>query len=136
MGLPAFRHQQLVAEVVTQELNTKGQHCLMLLWYWARTRDKASHGPIPIPLGYRGHMSRPRPNTINNHLPHLVEIRPSIEPVCENVSQVAEIMNRVYGADAVIANYMQFWFRRFRSGIFVVKDAPRPSSKMSIKSQK
>ncbi|GFV78950.1 hypothetical protein TNCV_4347091 [Trichonephila clavipes] len=23
-------------------------------WYWARTRDKASHGPIPIPLGYRG----------------------------------------------------------------------------------
>ncbi|GFY15926.1 uncharacterized protein TNCV_1285711 [Trichonephila clavipes] len=26
-------------------------------WYWARTRDKASHGPIPIPLGYRGHNS-------------------------------------------------------------------------------
>ncbi|GFX47988.1 putative DD41D transposase [Trichonephila clavipes] len=24
-------------------------------WYWARTRDKASHDPIPIPLGYRGH---------------------------------------------------------------------------------
>ncbi|GFU87531.1 hypothetical protein TNCV_1649351 [Trichonephila clavipes] len=24
------------------------------LWYWARPRDKASHGPIPIPLGYRG----------------------------------------------------------------------------------
>ncbi|GFT31720.1 uncharacterized protein TNCV_231281 [Trichonephila clavipes] len=23
---------------------------------WARTRDKASHGLIPIPLGYRGHM--------------------------------------------------------------------------------
>ncbi|GFV79860.1 gag-pol polyprotein [Trichonephila clavipes] len=23
-------------------------------WYWARTRDKANHGPIPIPLGYRG----------------------------------------------------------------------------------
>ncbi|GFT83568.1 uncharacterized protein TNCV_4866301 [Trichonephila clavipes] len=23
-------------------------------WYWARTRDKASHDPIPIPLGYRG----------------------------------------------------------------------------------
>ncbi|GFX84866.1 uncharacterized protein TNCV_4996981 [Trichonephila clavipes] len=23
-------------------------------WHWARTRDKASHGPIPIPLGYRG----------------------------------------------------------------------------------
>ncbi|GFX55510.1 uncharacterized protein TNCV_267981 [Trichonephila clavipes] len=24
-------------------------------WYWARTCDKASHSPIPIPLGYRGH---------------------------------------------------------------------------------
>ncbi|GFX94792.1 hypothetical protein TNCV_2378651 [Trichonephila clavipes] len=24
-------------------------------WYRVRTRDKASHGPIPIPLGYRGH---------------------------------------------------------------------------------
>ncbi|GFX32062.1 hypothetical protein TNCV_4099111 [Trichonephila clavipes] len=23
-------------------------------WYWARTRDKASHSPIPIPLGYHG----------------------------------------------------------------------------------
>ncbi|GFU96935.1 hypothetical protein TNCV_483751 [Trichonephila clavipes] len=27
------------------------------VWYWARTRDKASHGPIPIPLGYRGHQT-------------------------------------------------------------------------------
>ncbi|GFU86397.1 uncharacterized protein TNCV_1417491 [Trichonephila clavipes] len=25
-------------------------------WYWARTYDKASHSPIPIPLGYRGHV--------------------------------------------------------------------------------
>ncbi|GFS98880.1 hypothetical protein TNCV_3528591 [Trichonephila clavipes] len=24
-------------------------------WYWARTRDKASHDPIPRPLGYCGH---------------------------------------------------------------------------------
>ncbi|GFX14806.1 hypothetical protein TNCV_1485491 [Trichonephila clavipes] len=29
-------------------------HSLMKKWYWARTRDKASHGAIPIPLGYRG----------------------------------------------------------------------------------
>ncbi|GFW61813.1 uncharacterized protein TNCV_1471351 [Trichonephila clavipes] len=28
---------------------------LELEWYWARTCDKASHSPIPIPLGYRGH---------------------------------------------------------------------------------
>ncbi|GFT41813.1 hypothetical protein TNCV_1666761 [Trichonephila clavipes] len=30
-------------------------HGLGQIWYWARTCDKASHGPIPIPLGYRGH---------------------------------------------------------------------------------
>ncbi|GFX76284.1 histone-lysine N-methyltransferase SETMAR [Trichonephila clavipes] len=40
----------------------------------------------------------------------------------ENASQVAEIVN---GVDTVTANYVQFWFRRFRSGIFYVKDAPR-----------
>ncbi|GFW54312.1 histone-lysine N-methyltransferase SETMAR [Trichonephila clavipes] len=43
----------------------------------------------------------------------------------ENASQVAEIVNGVYGADTVKANYVQFWFRRFGSGIFYVKDAPR-----------
>ncbi|GFX17386.1 hypothetical protein TNCV_1494001 [Trichonephila clavipes] len=54
----------------------------------------------------------------------------------ENASQAAEIVNGVYGADTVTANYLQFRFRRFRSGIFDVKVAPRPSSKMSIKSLK
>ncbi|GFW89443.1 histone-lysine N-methyltransferase SETMAR [Trichonephila clavipes] len=43
----------------------------------------------------------------------------------ENASQGAEIANGVYGADTVTANYLQFWFRRFRSGIFDFKDAPR-----------
>ncbi|GFX95360.1 histone-lysine N-methyltransferase SETMAR [Trichonephila clavipes] len=43
----------------------------------------------------------------------------------KNASQVAEIANVVYGANTVTANYMQFCFRRFRSGIFDVKDAPR-----------
>ncbi|GFX20639.1 histone-lysine N-methyltransferase SETMAR [Trichonephila clavipes] len=52
----------------------------------------------------------------------------------ENTSQVAEIVNGVYGADTVTAHYVQFWFRRFRSGIFDVKVAPRPSLKMPIKS--
>ncbi|GFW20430.1 histone-lysine N-methyltransferase SETMAR [Trichonephila clavipes] len=31
------------------------------------------------------------------------------------------------GADAVPAIYVQFWFRRFRSGILDVKDSPRTS---------
>ncbi|GFW81288.1 histone-lysine N-methyltransferase SETMAR [Trichonephila clavipes] len=43
----------------------------------------------------------------------------------ENASQGAEIANGVYGADTVTSNYVQFWFRRFRSGIFDFKDAPR-----------
>ncbi|GFT91054.1 histone-lysine N-methyltransferase SETMAR [Trichonephila clavipes] len=30
----------------------------------------------------------------------------------------------VYGADTITANYVQFRFRRFGSGIFDVKDAP------------
>ncbi|GFU57478.1 histone-lysine N-methyltransferase SETMAR [Trichonephila clavipes] len=29
------------------------------------------------------------------------------------------------GANTVTANYVQFWFRRFRSGTFDVKDASR-----------
>ncbi|GFV37120.1 histone-lysine N-methyltransferase SETMAR [Trichonephila clavipes] len=43
----------------------------------------------------------------------------------ENVSQVAENANDVHGADTATANFVQFWFCRFRLGIFDVKDAPR-----------
>ncbi|GFW13032.1 histone-lysine N-methyltransferase SETMAR [Trichonephila clavipes] len=42
----------------------------------------------------------------------------------EKASQVAEIVNFVYGADTVTANYVQFWFHGFRSGIFNFKVAP------------
>ncbi|GFV35922.1 histone-lysine N-methyltransferase SETMAR [Trichonephila clavipes] len=45
----------------------------------------------------------------------------------ENARLVAEIANGVYGVDNVTANSMQFWFRRFCSGIFDVKDAHRTS---------
>ncbi|GFW02491.1 histone-lysine N-methyltransferase SETMAR [Trichonephila clavipes] len=43
----------------------------------------------------------------------------------KNASQATEIVHGVYGTDTITANYVQFWFRRFRSGIFDVKDAPR-----------
>ncbi|GFX83113.1 histone-lysine N-methyltransferase SETMAR [Trichonephila clavipes] len=43
----------------------------------------------------------------------------------KNASQVAEIANDIYGANIVAANYVQFRFRQFHSGIFDVKDAPR-----------
>ncbi|GFX42687.1 histone-lysine N-methyltransferase SETMAR [Trichonephila clavipes] len=42
-----------------------------------------------------------------------------------NASQVAEIGNSVYGAVTVTTYCVQFWFHRFRSGIFDVKVAPR-----------
>ncbi|GFV77615.1 hypothetical protein TNCV_616351 [Trichonephila clavipes] len=38
---------------------------------------------------------------------------------------MAEIEKGGYGAYNVTASYVQFWFRRFRTGIFGVKDAPR-----------
>ncbi|GFW53663.1 hypothetical protein TNCV_4815641 [Trichonephila clavipes] len=41
----------------------------------------------------------------------------------ENARQANEIVYGVYGADTVTANYVQFLFYRFRSGIFDVKDA-------------
>ena len=43
----------------------------------------------------------------------------------ENASQAAENTNSVYGPDTVTANHAQFWFRRFHSGNFDVKNAPR-----------
>ncbi|GFS53475.1 histone-lysine N-methyltransferase SETMAR [Trichonephila clavipes] len=43
----------------------------------------------------------------------------------ENASQMAEIASGAYGADTVTSSYLQFWFHRFRSGIFKLKDAPR-----------
>ncbi|GFX79501.1 hypothetical protein TNCV_824901 [Trichonephila clavipes] len=46
----------------------------------------------------------------------------------ENASHATEIVNGVYGVNAVTANYAQFWFHRFRSGIFDVKDALRTGS--------
>ncbi|GFU32109.1 histone-lysine N-methyltransferase SETMAR [Trichonephila clavipes] len=42
-----------------------------------------------------------------------------------NTSQAAEIVNGVYGANTVTANYVKFWFRRYRSCIFNAKDASR-----------
>ncbi|GFS71664.1 HTH_Tnp_Tc3_2 domain-containing protein [Trichonephila clavipes] len=42
----------------------------------------------------------------------------------KNASQWAGIANGVYGANTVTANYVQFWFRQIRSGIFDFKDAP------------
>ncbi|GFT54232.1 histone-lysine N-methyltransferase SETMAR [Trichonephila clavipes] len=45
----------------------------------------------------------------------------------ENASQGAEIANGVYSAGTVTATYVQFWFHRFRSGIFDFKDASRTS---------
>ncbi|GFV56964.1 histone-lysine N-methyltransferase SETMAR [Trichonephila clavipes] len=46
----------------------------------------------------------------------------------DNASQVAEIANGAYRFDTLTSNYVHFWFRRFRSGIFDAKDALHTSS--------
>ncbi|GFT26675.1 histone-lysine N-methyltransferase SETMAR [Trichonephila clavipes] len=43
----------------------------------------------------------------------------------KNASQSDEIVYGVYGVDTLTANYVQFCFLRFCSGIFDVKDASR-----------
>ncbi|GFV71312.1 histone-lysine N-methyltransferase SETMAR [Trichonephila clavipes] len=43
----------------------------------------------------------------------------------QNASQVATIVNGVYGVNTATANYVQFRFHLFHSGIFEIKDAPR-----------
>ncbi|GFX53631.1 histone-lysine N-methyltransferase SETMAR [Trichonephila clavipes] len=58
----------------------------------------------------------------NAHLPFYTAGLKLMTRRPENASQVAEIANGVYGADTVTTNYVQFWFCRFRSGIFDVKD--------------
>ncbi|GFU95139.1 hypothetical protein TNCV_4139231 [Trichonephila clavipes] len=40
-----------------RNLSKDNRHDVVRSRYWARTRDKASHGPIPLPLGYRGHIT-------------------------------------------------------------------------------
>ncbi|GFV53547.1 histone-lysine N-methyltransferase SETMAR [Trichonephila clavipes] len=42
----------------------------------------------------------------------------------KNARQVAKLVHGVYYADTVTDNCAQLCFRRFRSGIFDVKDAP------------
>ncbi|GFT95154.1 histone-lysine N-methyltransferase SETMAR [Trichonephila clavipes] len=45
--------------------------------------------------------------------------------VHSNVKIYTRQLNGAYGDDTVTINYVQFWSRRFRSGIFDVKHAPR-----------
>ncbi|GFX11182.1 endoplasmic reticulum aminopeptidase 2 [Trichonephila clavipes] len=54
----------------------------------------------------------------------------------ENANQAAKIVNILYGADTVTANYVQCWLCRFRSDIFDVKDALHTGSPNLRKSNK
>ncbi|GFQ92015.1 histone-lysine N-methyltransferase SETMAR [Trichonephila clavata] len=50
----------------------------------------------------------------------------------DNASQVAEIINGVYGPGSVTANYVHFWFRRFRSGMPVVKNIDKITEMIEV----
>ncbi|GFV07003.1 hypothetical protein TNCV_2085641 [Trichonephila clavipes] len=43
----------------------------------------------------------------------------------ENTSQTAEIVNDAKSSDIIKVNYVQFWFRRFYSGILAVKNVDK-----------
>ncbi|GFT17719.1 hypothetical protein TNCV_2588141 [Trichonephila clavipes] len=44
----------------------------------------------------------------------------------------AEIAKDVHGLDTVTANYLQFWFRRFRSGIPVVENVDKITEMVEV----
>ncbi|GFX50642.1 hypothetical protein TNCV_2722281 [Trichonephila clavipes] len=46
-------------------------------WYWARNRDKASHGPIPWPIDYRG-LQHVKGRTLSYD--SLPSVAPELEP--------------------------------------------------------
>ncbi|GFQ73293.1 histone-lysine N-methyltransferase SETMAR [Trichonephila clavata] len=50
----------------------------------------------------------------------------------ENASQAVEIVSGVYDLDTVTANYLQFWFRRFRSGIPIVENVDKITEMIEV----
>lgn len=48
----------------------------------------------------------------------------------ENASQVAKIVNDVYGVNTVTVNYTQFWFLQLRTSFSDVKDALHTSTRV------
>ncbi|GFX43436.1 hypothetical protein TNCV_4874561 [Trichonephila clavipes] len=46
---PEFQREEEKKDELRRDLKIR------IRWYRVRTRDKASHDPMPIPLGYRGH---------------------------------------------------------------------------------
>ncbi|GFX43133.1 hypothetical protein TNCV_2711771 [Trichonephila clavipes] len=51
---------------------------------------------------------------------------------CGNANQAAEIGNGVYGLDIVTSNYVQFWFRRFHSGMPVVENVDKITQMIEV----
>ncbi|GFY28281.1 hypothetical protein TNCV_4396151 [Trichonephila clavipes] len=49
-----FVYEEQFKEIIKMFLNkwNEKENFVDFVWYWARTRDKANHDPIPIPLGY------------------------------------------------------------------------------------
>ncbi|GFW26615.1 hypothetical protein TNCV_2850051 [Trichonephila clavipes] len=55
VGIGFESRRKHVCLLMLEPLRHKGTLNSRRAWYWARIRDKASHDPIPLPLGYRGH---------------------------------------------------------------------------------
>ncbi|GFV50004.1 histone-lysine N-methyltransferase SETMAR [Trichonephila clavipes] len=67
----------------------------------------------------------PRPNNQKGNTEDLCPISVLFHRSRQKCKPDGRNLNGFYGPDIVIANYVKFWFRRFRPGIFDVKNAPR-----------
>ncbi|GFS72274.1 uncharacterized protein TNCV_1826941 [Trichonephila clavipes] len=71
----------------------------------------------------RGGTSQWRPTRFNLYDPEMRDAR-GFNVWLELYFSGSENVTEFFNADTITANYTQFWFRRFRSDIFDVKDAP------------
>ncbi|GFW62350.1 hypothetical protein TNCV_290241 [Trichonephila clavipes] len=60
----------------------RGKDIEPVQWYWDRTRDQASHDPIPIPLGYRGRLEMGRMFNLG-----LLKKRLTLSPVLQSFQE-------------------------------------------------
>ncbi|GFU65460.1 hypothetical protein TNCV_633831 [Trichonephila clavipes] len=73
---------------------------VLTLWHWARTRDKASHGLIPVPLGYRGQpnaLERQDSNSDSDVIPARISSQSSLHCWRSPLPHASALIQRDFG---------------------------------------